>query len=380
MKAKKIVVFLGGFIAILFAVFSYIALNQPLRTAIFRSVAKGNTYIISEADTLYSFGYYGVKKWLVSENGSMELLAENNDFTDNCFVGRLIGRSGAVKGNNLYVVARSYLGGSGNRDDDNYLEGKLIVMRKNDLSVVQEIDSDIKLIEANINNGTMVVSGLKGFDIYDVSNPDTVIVAYQYRQEKFTEFQGVEIFEADSSVYVAFARFGEGVSIWDMTDVEHTHPIKDIAIQDTLTDGTVLPIGLQVFRVKLQYPYLYCTLAPMKKVFGKTGDMRGVLVYDLSDMADVKSKICLVPQDDYYTTKIGDPEPSHLDIYGDNLYVNFGEKGVAIFDISEPSSPIYEGVFDAGNSDNMILPLHISHRGFLFTGDYYWESIYQKQL
>ena len=94
----------------------------------------------------------------------------------------------------------------------------------------------------------------------------------------------------------------------------------------------------------------------------------------------MKSKICLVPQDDYYTTKIGDPEPSHLDIYGDNLYVNFGEKGVAIFDISEPSSPIYEGVFDAGNSDNMILPLHISHRGFLFTGDYYWESIYQKQL
>ena len=48
MKAKKIVVFWGGFIAILFAVFSYIALNQPLRTAIFRSVAKGNTYIISK--------------------------------------------------------------------------------------------------------------------------------------------------------------------------------------------------------------------------------------------------------------------------------------------------------------------------------------------
>lgn len=377
---KKIAAYGLLFIVATIVSFSYVALNQPLRTAIFRSVAQGNTYLISEADTLYGFGYFGVRKWLVSENGNMDLLAENDDFTDNCFVGRLIGRSGAIKGNNLYVVARSYLGGSCNRNDEDYLDGKLIVMRKNDLSVVQEIDSDIKLIEAKIHNEAMVVSGLKGFDIYDVSNLDTVVVAYRYRQEKFTEFQGVEIFEADSSVYVAFARFGEGVSIWDMTDRTHVHPIKDVAIQDTLTDGTVLSTGLQVFKIKLQYPYLYCTIAPMKKLFGKLDDTRGILIYDLSDIANVKSKICFIPRSDYYATKIGDPEPSYLDIYGDNLYVNFGEKGVAVFDISRPSSPKYEGVVDAGNSGNMILPLHINRRGILFTGDYYWESIYQKQL
>lgn len=64
------------------------------------------------------------------------------------------------------------------------------------------------------------------------------------------------------------------------------------------------------------------------------------------------------------------------------LYVNFGEKSVAVFNfnIEEPFYPIYKGIMDVYNEGAMILPLHINYRGIMFTDNYYWSNIYQKHL
>ena len=85
---------------IVFSLGTYVYKDIPLRTAIFRTVAKGNNYLISEKDTLYSFGYYGVRKWLTDSIGNMMLIAENDEFCKNRFIGRLMGRSGVIKRNN----------------------------------------------------------------------------------------------------------------------------------------------------------------------------------------------------------------------------------------------------------------------------------------
>mgnify|MGYP000380701894 CR=1 FL=1 len=357
----------------------YVYKQPPLRNAIFRSIAMGNNFLISENDTLYSFGYYGVRKWLIKKDG-LQFLKENKEFVHNCFIGRLIGRSGIINGNYIYVASRSCLGGMEESDNKNYINGKLLVLRKTDLSIIQEIDSDIKLIEIKKIQNNIVVSGLNGFNIYNTSRPDSLFEVYKYRTKNFSEFQGVELFNIDSCKYIAFARFGEGISIWNMSDPKHTYAVKNIAIQDTLTNGTVLPKGLQCFRIKLKYPYLYVTLAPSSSFFEKQEDIRGILVYDLSDMDNIKSAISLIPKKDYYKTKIGDPEPTHLDIYKNRLYANFGEKGVAVFNITQPFNPIYENIVDANNEGAMILPLHINYKGILFTGDYYWSDIYFKKL
>lgn len=61
----------------------FIYTNKNIRTAIFRTLVKGNWYITSEKDTLYSFGYYGVQKWLIEKNNKLKKLAENKSFCNN---------------------------------------------------------------------------------------------------------------------------------------------------------------------------------------------------------------------------------------------------------------------------------------------------------
>ena len=104
MKNRKILHFSALAIFILCLIISclYVYKNTPLRTAIYRSFAKQTVYLYSEADTIYSFGYFGVRKQLIDkENGNIKLLKANDDFCSNCFVGHLIGRSGVIKGDYL---------------------------------------------------------------------------------------------------------------------------------------------------------------------------------------------------------------------------------------------------------------------------------------
>lgn len=354
--------------------------NVPLRTAIFRSFAKGTNYMISEQDTLYVFGYAGVQKYLVSDPDNPVLLAENDDFCKNCFVGHLVGRSGVVNGDYLYVACRSYLGGPDTASSDGYVSGKMLIMRKADLSIVKEYVSDIKLIECKQKDSLLVVSGLRGFDVYNISNPQELKTIYTYREKEFTEFQGVDFIDKDSLCYVAFCRFAEGVSLWEITDAKSIHPVWNYQFSDTLSTGFSFKGSPQSFKLQYRKPYLYATCAPSRKSFGKKDDKRGLLVFDLTDINNVTSSAVIIPSTDYFKTETGDPEPTHLMIYGDSLYTNFGEKGIAIFDISKPVKPVYRGYKDAGNDGNMILPLHINHKGVVFTGDYYWNDLYNYRI
>ena len=358
----------------------FIYTNKNIRTAIFRTLVKGNWYITSEKDTLYSFGYYGVQKWLIEKNNKLKKLAENKSFCNNTFIGHLIGRSGTIYNQYIYIASRSYLGGNDSINNNNYVNGKLLVLQKNNLRTIREYNSDIKFIEAKIYKNKLVVSGLKGFNIYDISVATSPQIIYKYRQNKYTEFQGFTFINKDSCTYIAFTKFGEGLSIWNMTEATKTYHVTDISIQDSLSDGTILPKGLQCFNIKLKYPFLYSTLAPNINIFNKEGDKRGIMIYDISDINHIKQSAVFIPQKDWYKRKIGDPEPSYIDIYKNKLYTNFGEKGIAIFDISNPSKPRYEGIIDITNNNNLIQPIHINHRGILFAGDYYWPDIYSKQL
>lgn len=379
-KYRRIYMWALSSIIIVVGVGGYLYKDIPLRTAVFRSFAKGNMYLISEQDTLYGFGYYGVKKFLVMNSGNTKVLSENDDFCENCFVGHLVGRSGVVNGKYLYVVCRSYLGGDDIANGKGYQNGKLIVLGKNNLCIIKELSSDIKLIEAKLYKNNLVVSGLKGFNIYDVTHPESPKLIFRYRQETFTEFQGLEIFNHNNATYIVFARFADGISIWDMTQPTYTHHVKDISIQDFLMNSTIMSKGLQCFRVVMNYPYLYASLAPMTDHIGTENDYRGVLTLNLSDINNVETKATLIPTKKFYSAKIGDPEPSHLAIYGRKLYANFCEKGIAVFDINNPASPQYEKIINISDNNNVILPIHINHKGILFAGDYYWSDIYNYNL
>lgn len=369
-----VILFLGFFAALY--VYNYV----PLRTAIFRNFAKGTIYMMSESDTLYVFGYAGVEKYLVSNPESPVLLAKNNQMCKNCFIGHLIPRSGAINDNYLYVACRSYLGGPDFLTDESYIDGKMLVIQKSNLSIVNEYRSDIKLIETKVKDTLLVVSGLYGFDMYNIKNPKELKEIYKYRQKNFTEFQGVDFIEKDSMRMVVFCRFAEGISIWDISNFQKVHSIYDFHFSDTLSSGQLLDGNLQSFNLIYNAPYIYATVAPTKGDFGKERDNRGILTIDVSNMNDIRTSYTAIPKDIFYSTLIGDPEPSYISRYGNKLYTNFGEKGVAVFNIEELGTPKFEKIISVGNNGSMILPLHINNNGILFTGDYYWNNIYSYKI
>lgn len=353
-------------------------MNTPLRTAIYRKIAKQTVYIISEGDTIYSFGYFGVRKSLLKKNGKIILLAENSSFCNNCHIGYLIGRSGVIKGDYLYVATRSYIGGRYESSEKNYLKGKLYILDKKDLSILKEIETDYSMIEAKIYKNIMVISGLQGFNIYDISVSLSPKLVYSYRSNKALEFQGCEFIPKGEALYIAFARFTDGLSIYDITTPSTPKLIAHLNIQDRLQDGTILPNGLQTFRIILNYPYIYSTIGPTKKNFESKNDYRGVMIYDISNIINVKQQAVFIPSKDWYKRRTGDPQPSHISKYKNNVYVNFGEKGVAIFSIKD-STLKYERIINATNN-KMILPININENGILLLGDFNNEKIYSYNL
>ena len=359
----------------------FIYKNGPLRTAIYRYFAKQTVYLITEADTIYSFGYFGVRKSLIDRNnGGIKLLVENDDFCHNCFVGRLIGRSGVINGDYLYVAARSYLGGRYKSSNKNYLKGKFLVMRKRDLHIIKEIPVDYSMIEAKIHDKNLIVSGLQGFNIYDISCPSNPQLIYSYRTEAAHEYQGCDFLKTDSCLYLAFARFDCGLSIYDITNPERPELVKDISIQDTLTNGTVLPSGLHAFRLVIKDPYIIATLAPKKNYIGTEADIRGLWICDISNLNKIKKYVCKIPRNEFYSTIIGDPEPSHIALYNNRIYVNFCEKGFAIFSMSDdPSNIKFIKTVDFTNGKT-ILPLTIDEKGWLLGGSFDNEKIYTYKL
>jgi len=353
------------------SVFSTLAVNKYfpyLRTDILRSFAKGNWCVLSEKDVLYTMGYHGVQKYLVEDSNQMTMVAENDDFC----VDRMIGRSGCIYGDYLFVTVRSFLPGRVTTGDPN---GKLLVMRKGDLSIVKEIESDMKLVEANVHDKVLVVSGLGGFDIYDLSNPEAPKPVYNYRHDRYLEYQGFDFFEEAGRLYVAFALFGEGLDIWDVSEGNNAKRICEIPIKSAMSDGQHLPGG-QSMDVVSNYPYIYASLGPTRGSYDTDRDTRGVLVYDVSNLGNITKSAYMIPREDWYDRTTGDRQPTSLARYGDLLFQNFAERGVAVFDITVGDKPAYMGCVDLSGRNALIQPVCTTGNGEVFTGSYFWPSLY----
>lgn len=377
-QRKKLIIAIITFFFLVLGSGIYVYKNIPLRTAVFRTVLKGNWYIISEKDTLYSFGYYGVKKLL--QSNELEELNRNNEICNNTFIGGLVARSGVLFDQYIYVACRSFYPYN-TSSNKNYVNGRLYVLNRNDLKVIKAFDSDIKLVCAQVYKNKLFVSGLGGFNIYDLSKPNNPRMIYQHRSKKYKEFQGYCFFNSDTDDYLAFTHFRQGISIWNITDTKHPYLIKSLSLQDSLSGDSVLPKDVQCFNIVSNYPFLYATIAPIVENIGTENDRRGIMVYNVSKLNDVQQKFIEIPQKDWYKKAIGDPEPSYISLYENRIYTNFGEKGIAVFDITNPAIPKYIKTDKLSSSMfDYIQPIHINYKGIIYGGDYYSSQIYSKQI
>lgn len=342
--------------------------NPYLRTDIIRNFAKGNWYIISDKDTIYSLGYFGITKYCIKGN-CLNLLKENKNICKD----RLFCRAGCIVDNFIYLTMRSYI--PGNQDLKNDNKGELIIMKRDNLSVIKIISSDIKLIEVHNINNILVVSGIKGFDIYDISCPQKPLNIFRHRCSKYKEYQGFDIFQLYGKTYVAFSLYGDGIEIWDMTNPSSPSYITQIQLDNNLINGKYQSMDLIA-----DYPYIYATIGPMKKDFNNPKGIKGIIVYNISDLNNIKKKTIEIPKDQWYKKSTGDCQPTYICKYKDRIYTNFSEKGVAIFDISDKGSPQFICTKDISRKNAIIQSINISDSGVIFTGDYYWPNIYSLKI
>lgn len=345
----------------------YILKNVQLRTSIIRTFAKGGWYVDSERDTIYTAGYFGVRKYLIEENCNLTLLAENDDFCNNT----LIARSTIVEDDVIYAICRSFLGGITEVDDKDYRNGALIVLSKNNLRILKNIPADIKYVEGQIINDKLILSGIMGYDIYDVSNRKAPKRVYEYRTPMRSEFQGVASFEKDNCDYVVFARYTDGIQIWDVTDAYNPNEVVIVPMIES---------GCMAFDIIVDYPYIYSTIAPDNGSFGSDMDRRGIVTYDISDIQNISVSYALIPKDQWYTVRVGDKEPTCIEKYCDLIYVNFADRGVAVFDVSLPDSPHFIQTLSVNNNKAHVQPFHITESGTIVSGNYWWDDTYVYEL
>src|SRR5690606_15821579 len=242
----------------------------------------------------------------------------------------------------------------------------------------KKIEYDIKLVEAKTFGNLLVVSGLKGFYIYDCGVPYNPKIVFTYKHAKYREYQGFDFIKKDEKLFVAFTLFGEGLEIWNVTDPRNSIAICHIPIDKKMTDGNNLPHA-QSMDIVINYTYLYATLGPLIETFNTKKDRRGILIYYISNMDSVKKNVVLIPEVDWYRKKTGDKQPTYITKYKKKLYVNFAEKGIAIFNIDDPVYPQYQGTEDISGEGAVIQPVFASN-GRLYAGSYYWPTVYTYEI
>lgn len=110
------------------------------------------------------------------------------------------------------------------------------------------------------------------------------------------------------------------------------------------------PYGLHAFDAVVNYPYVYATIAPSStaSTYDKEHNTNirrmGVLTLDISDLTNITATEQLIPVEDmglYYGGT--DSSPITIRKINDRIYLENSEKGIAIYDISTPSTPRYMG-------------------------------------
>lgn len=313
--------------------------------------------------------------WRTKECGRWELLSKEEGLETE-YNSLLIGLYDAAKNDTLLVDDFYY--SKKDFDQVSYINGSLKVLNRHDLTVFNSYASDTKLVEAKIYKDYLYTSCLYGFNIYSLTNPQSPKLEYTYRHPSWREFQGFDFFEADNKDYVVFSMFAEGIQIWDITDQLHPFIVCTIPLQTACADGKKLPKGTQTFDIITNYPYAYAAIGPMISIFGKNTDNRGVMVYNLSCLDSIIQNYIEIPKELWYQGKSSDRAPTAIEIYHNKLYTNFAEKGMAIFDLSNPAIPQFESVEPIGNN-GLIQPIHIA-KGHIYAGSYYWRTIYNTTI
>lgn len=248
-----------------------------------------------------------------------------------------------------------------NIDDEANICGKLVVLNKRNLSVENMYYLDMKGTDIYINNNTLVLDMLKGCNIYDITNPVVPKLKYWHRSniEKYKEYQGCRIFTYNERVYSVSCNYIHGITLLDITDLNNVKEVYVSEFVDLSYNDKVLGGKSYNFDVEVNLPYIYLTHTTRKSYISTEFDYRGLVVVDISDINNIKKKVVPAPLDIWSTIYNGDPKPNRIKRVGNRLLLNNNDKGIVVYDVTNPSEPVYlENIeFPFATSINTICPI-----------------------
>lgn len=250
-------------------------------------------------------------------------------------------------------------------DKVSYVNGKVHILNKSDLSIINTINLDYRVTGLAIENQIMVVSGLYNIKFYDISTPSKPKLLYTYQPPFDRDMQGITTYHYGGRSYALVCCYYTGFMIWDITDKNNIHIACDEDFSDIMYKGLTIKKKLNCFSSVIQYPYAYLTISPIPAYATSYKEAAGLLKLNISDLSNISKELFFIPTTDITNNTSGDPSPTRIAKYGNTLFLNNRDNGIAIFDLVN-DKPTYRENFKVGNSIN---PITIAPDGRLFTGD-----------
>ena len=250
-------------------------------------------------------------------------------------------------------------------DEVSYVNGKVFILDKSTLNILNKINLDYRVTGLAIDNNIMVVSGLCNIKFYDISNPTRPRHLYTYQPSFDRDMQGVTTYRYAGRTYAFICCYCTGFMIWDITDKNNIKMLCDEDFSDILINGNPIKMKLNCFSSVINYPYAYLTISPTPSYVSSYKNMAGILTLDISNLSNILKDLSFIPSIDLTDNTSGDPSPTRIGCYGNTLFLNNRDKGVAVFDLLG-NKPTYRETYKVGNSIN---PITITPDGRMFVGD-----------
>ena len=287
-------------------------------------------------------------------------------------------------GDYLYIIARSKQANIPSDGMDNSsIWGALVCANASDLSVVwtktfNAKGDDVKIYKAT--NGTIYMacgfqmSYIKFFtinpnDYTDITLRDTHYTK-QFKnvtgwengyEDNVGEHQYGNFVEHDGHVLYISCGFSDGVHIYDVTNI-----VTESAVLYNYELPLVNNKPVHTFDCAIDYPYVYCTIAPNNPNKIAIEGVSGVLTLDISDLSNLQATYSTIPAEDICERGGGDWKPTTIAKHDNLLFLNNGEKGVATFMIVD-HIPQYLGCYHI--NDFTVGELTITEQGILIIGE-----------
>ena len=272
---------------------------------------------------------------------------------------------------NCSIQIDDYYCHSSEIDNVSYVNGSLEVLDRS-LNTIQKLKSDIKFVNCKSLDNIMVVSGIGGFNVYDISVVEDPILLSSYRESFHNEYQGFDLYKIDNKTYVCFANYTTGISIWDITDPTQPALKKRFSHNGLNIDGfTISNTEMYTFDLLVDYPYVYSTFAVDGPSTATANDCRGIIVYNISNLNNIETKLFPMDSKDWFTQNTDDFQPTVIKKSGGTLYINAAENGIANYTILDNGSLRYNGLINQGLG--AIKAFDVSN-GYLYVGKAYRDT------